>query len=71
MDSLDPRIQLPPFFMPSGHFTRNQIYGLKINEHQLSFPREYGTEVNYFPFLDLSVDTLSDQGQIPGILERG
>jgi len=30
-----------------------------------------GTEVNYFPFLDLSVDTLSDQGKIPGIQERG
>ena len=29
------------------------------------------TEVNYFPFLDLSVDTLSDQGKIPGIQERG
>ena len=46
------------FFMTSVHFTMDQIYSLKINDHQLFFPQAYGTEVNYYPFLDLSADNL-------------
>ena len=67
MASLDSWIKSPPFFMPPGHFTKDQIYGLKINDHQLFFPRTYGTEVNYCPSLDLSADNLSNQGHISGI----
>ena len=37
MASLDPQIKSPPFFMPPGHFTLDQMYGLKINDHQLLF----------------------------------
>ena len=37
MASLDPWINLPPFFMPPGHFTTDQMYGFKINNHQLCF----------------------------------
>ena len=59
MASLDPWIKAPPLFMLSGHFTRNQMYGLKINDH-LFFPQAYGTEFNYSPSLDLSADNLSD-----------
>ena len=51
--------------MPPGHFTMEQRYGLKISDHQLFFPQAYGTEVNYYPFLDPRADNLSDQGHIP------
>ena len=37
MASLDPWIKSPPFFMPSGHFTMNQMYELKINDYKLVF----------------------------------
>ena len=47
------------FFMTRVHFTMDQMYSLKINDHQLFFPQAYGTEVNYSPFLDLSADNLS------------
>ena len=60
-----------PFFMPPGHFTMDQIYGFKINDHQLFFPQAYGIEANYCPSLDLSADNLSDQRHIPGILDKG
>ena len=39
MASLDPWIKSPPFFMPSGHFTKDQMYGFKINDHQLFLPQ--------------------------------
>ena len=68
---LDPQIKSPPFFMPPGHFTMDQIYGFKINDHQLFFPQAYGTELNYCPSLDLSVDNLSDQEHSPGIQDKG
>ena len=42
-----------------------QMYGLKISDHQLFFPQAYGTEVNYYPFQDLSAVDLSDHGHIP------
>ena len=48
--------------MTSGHFTMDQMYRLKINDHQLFFLQTYGTEVDYLPLLDLSADNLSDQG---------
>ena len=38
MASLDPWIKSPPFFMPSDHFMMDQMYGVKINDHQLFFP---------------------------------
>ena len=60
MASLDPWIKSPAFFMPSGHFTRDQMYGLKIKDHQLFFPQVYGIEFNYCPSLDLRADNLSD-----------
>ena len=41
------------------------MYRLKINDHQLFFSQAYGTEVNYYPFLDLSANNLSDEGHIP------
>ena len=31
-------ITLPPFLMAPGHFTMDQMYGLKINGNQLLFP---------------------------------
>ena len=71
MAFLDPWIKSPPFFMPPGHFTMDQIYGFKINDHQLFFPQAYGIEANYCPSLDLSADNLSDQRHIPGILDKG
>ena len=49
----------------------DQIYGFKINDHQLFFPQAYETEANYCPSLDLSADNLSDQGRIPGIWDKG
>ena len=52
---LDPWIKSPHFFMPSGHFTMDQMYGLKVNDHYLFFPQPYGTEFNYYPSLDPSV----------------
>ena len=55
MVSLDPRIKSSPFFMLPGQSTVDQMYELKINDHQLFFPQAYGTEVNYCPSLDLSV----------------
>ena len=42
------------FFMTRVHFTMDQIYSLKINDHQLFFPQAYGTEVNDCPSLDLN-----------------
>ena len=57
--------------MPPGHFTMDQIYGFKINDHQLFFPQAYGIEANYCPSLDLSADNLSDQRHIPGIQDNG
>ena len=59
------------FFISPGHFTMYQMYGLKINDHQLFFPQAYETEVNYCPSLDLSADNLSDQGHIPGMWDKG
>ena len=53
MASLDPWIKSSPFFMPPGHFTMDQIYGLKINDHQLFFPQANGTEFNYCPSMDI------------------
>ena len=50
--------------MTPGHFTMGQMYGQKINDHQLLFPQVYGTKVSYYPFLDLNADNLSDQGRI-------
>ena len=67
---LDPWIKSPPFFMPPGHFTKDQIYGLKINDHQLFSPQAHGTEVNYCPSLILNPDNLSDQEHIPGIQDK-
>lgn len=49
-----------PFFMPSGHFNMDQLYGLKIKDYQLFFTQAYGTEFNYSPSLDLSADNLSN-----------
>ena len=31
MASFDPWVKSPPFFMPSGHFTMDQMYEFKIN----------------------------------------
>ena len=62
MASLYPQIKLPLFFIPPGPFY-NQIYGLKITYHQLFFPQVYGTEVNYCPSLDLSVDNSKNSRQ--------
>ena len=39
-------------------------------DHQLFFPQAYGTGVNYWPFLDLSADNLSDKGHILGIWDK-
>ena len=39
-------------------------------DHQLFFPQAYGTDVNYWPFLDLSDDNLSDKGHISGIRDK-
>ena len=55
MASLDPQIKSSPFFMLPGQFAVDQMYELKINDHQLFFPQAYGIEVNYCPSLDLSV----------------
>ena len=71
MASFDPWIKLTPFFMLPSHFTMDQMYGLKINDHQLFSPQAFGTEVNYCPFLDLSADNWSDQGHIPGTWDKG
>ena len=60
MAFLDPWIKSPPFFMPSGHFMMDQMYGLKMNDHQLFFPQASGTEFNYCPSLDLNADDFSD-----------
>ena len=43
----------------------DQMYGLKTEDHQLFSPQAYGREVNYYHFLDLSADNLTDQGHIP------
>ena len=53
MVSLDPRIKSPPFFMPTGRFIMDQMYGFKINDHQLFFPHANGTEFNYCPSMDI------------------
>ena len=49
----------------------DQMYGLKINDHQQFFPQAYGIEVNYCPSLDLSADNSSDQRLIVGIRDNG
>ena len=56
--------------MPPDHLTMDKMCGLKINDHQLFFPQAYGSEVNYCPSLDLSVDYLSDQSHIAGIWDK-
>ena len=71
MASLDPWIKLSSSFRPPGCFTMDQMYGLKINDHQLFCPQAYGTEVNYYSFLDLSADNLSNQGHVPRIWNKG
>ena len=43
MAFLDPWIKSPPFFMPLGHYTKDQMYGFKINDHQLFFPQAHGS----------------------------
>ena len=58
------RLSHHPFLYPCP-FTVDQLYGLKINDQQLFFPRAYGTEVHYCPSLDLSTDNLSDKRHIP------
>ena len=60
MASLDPWIKSASFFTPSGNFAMDQMYGFKINDHQLFLPQAYRTEFNYCPSLDLSADNLSD-----------
>ena len=50
--------------MSLSHFTTGHMYGLKINGHLLFFLQAYPTEVNYYPFLDLSADNVSD-GHVP------
>ena len=55
MASLVPWIK--SFFMA---FYLDQMYELKISDHQLFFPQAYGTEVNFCPSLNLSADNLSD-----------
>ena len=71
MASFDPWIKLTPFFMLPSHFTMDQMYGLKINDHQLFFPQAHGTEVNYCPSLDLSsVQLLSPLFATPWIAAR-
>ena len=62
--------KLPPFFISPEHFTLDQMYGLKINDHYFFLPQAYGTEVNYCPSLDLSADNLSDQWHIVGIHDK-
>ena len=50
MASLDPWIKSPPFLMPSGHFTMDQMYGLKINDYQfLFFPQAHGWRRQWHP----------------------
>ena len=53
MASLDPWIKSSPFFMTPGHFTKDQMYGLKINDYQWFFPQANGTEFNYCPSMDI------------------
>ena len=57
--------------MPPGHFKMDQMYGLKINDHQLLLPQAYVIEVNHCLSVDLSADNLSDQGHISGIRDKG
>jgi len=45
MVSLDPGTKSPAFFMPPDHFTMDQMYGLKINDHQSFFPQAYGKKL--------------------------
>ena len=70
MAFLDLRIKSPPFFMSPGHFTKDQMYGLKINHPQLFFLQAYERKVNYCPSLDLSDNSLSDQVHIPEIWDK-
>ena len=72
MASPDLWIMSPPFFfIPPGYFTVEEMYGLKTNDNQLFFTKSYRKEVNYCPFLDMSADTLSEQGHIPGFPDKG
>ena len=43
MPSLDPWIKLPPFFIPSGHFTINQMYGLMNQRSNCQNPLDHLT----------------------------
>ena len=43
----------------------DEMYGLKVNVHLLFFSQIYWAEVNSYPFPDLRVCNLSDQGHIP------
>ena len=70
MMCLDPQIESPPFFMPPGHFTMDQMYEFKIDDQQLFFPQAYETEANCCPSLVLSVANLSDQEHISGIQDK-
>ena len=38
--------------MPSDHFTMDQTYGFRINDHQLFFSQAYGKEVNYWIYAE-------------------
>ena len=50
MASLDPWIKSPPFLMPSGHFTMDQMYALKMNDYQfLFFPQAHGWRRQWHP----------------------
>ena len=71
MASLDPWIKLTPFSLLPSHFTMDQMYGIKINVHQLFFTQAYGTAVTYCPSLDLSAANLSGQGHVSGIQDKG
>ena len=56
------------FFMTHGHFTMNQIYGLKINDHYFSLRH---IEQKLIITALLNADKFSDQGHIPGIQDKG
>ena len=76
MASPDPQIKSSPFFMPPGHFTMDQIYGVKINDHQLIFPQAYWNRSELLPFPGsdfpggsdgkVSAYDAGDSGSIPG-----
>ena len=58
MASLDPQIK-SAIFMPSGHFTMDQMYEFKINDHQLFFPQTYGRQlITAFPVSEAQIKSL-------------